>query len=355
MKTGPLTSARSISGCPRSASVVLRVILIGALLAAPEAAPAQQESEEEPKQEPSLNNLVHGEGYETAPLGELGRIERRGSGPVDLILVAGAGFGASAYGDFMEAYGDKFTMYAVTLPGFDGTLAPAMPNGESSYADATWTRTAGRGIVDLIESRGLENPIGLGHMYPGGQIAVRMAASHSDLIGGAAVVGAEAARIFRPEDPMSPEERATYVDRGLAPKWFKTVTRDTWENGTLPPETLTRDGDAAERLWKNSIDDPLPVQIRYLCEFLASDVRRLFPKVRAPMLVVRPGFSKGFRQRHQDLSLETWYVDSWTGAERKNERINVRTVKDARIFIWKDRPERFARLLNGLLERAGLR
>lgn len=44
-------------------------------------------------QDSSINNLIHPEGYETCTLGELGRVTKVGNGPVDMILVAGAGLG----------------------------------------------------------------------------------------------------------------------------------------------------------------------------------------------------------------------------------------------------------------------
>ena len=61
---------------------------------------AQQNYMPRMDQDPSLNNLVHPEGYETATTGTLGRVTQVGDGPVDMILIAGAGFGGEVFQAF---------------------------------------------------------------------------------------------------------------------------------------------------------------------------------------------------------------------------------------------------------------
>lgn len=142
--------------------------LLALLLGWPGGGAYAQEAEG-PEQDPALNNLVHPEGYETAPPGELGRVETRGSGPVELVLVAGTGLGVDAYGRFVADHRDDFTIHLVTLPGYEGTPAPPMPPEKTSYGEATWIRGAADGITEMIEERGLEDPVVLGHFYPGGR------------------------------------------------------------------------------------------------------------------------------------------------------------------------------------------
>ena len=130
--------------------------LLALLLGWPGGGAYAQEAEG-PEQDPALNNLVHPEGYETAPPGELGRVETRGSGPGELVLVAGTGLGVDAYGRFVAEHR------------YEGTPAPPMPPEGTSYGEATWIRGAADGIAEVIEERGLEDPVVLGHFYPGGR------------------------------------------------------------------------------------------------------------------------------------------------------------------------------------------
>lgn len=330
---------------------VLLVPLL-ALFASPPWSPAHGQQGTGVDQDSSLNNLVHPEDYETAPPGEPGRVEVRGSGPVDLVLVAGDGFGADAYRDFVADHRDDFTVHLVTLPGNEGTPAPPMPPEGTSYGEATWTRAAVDGIAGMIEERGLEDPVVLGHFYQGGHVAFRLAVRRPELIGGAIVVGSEATRLPADENrPLAPERRVRNVDERLAPRVWKTVTREGWRDNSFPPGIFTRDEAAARRLWEDSSDEPLPVMVRYLAEFFAADLRPLFPEVGAPTLVVRPGFSEAFLEgRRRYLR---YFHESWEGAEEANERIEVETVPRARLFVWRDRPEAFGRLLRDFVDRLG--
>ena len=80
---------------------------------------AQQVCMPRMEQDWSLNNLVHAEGTVTCEPGTLGRVDKVGTGPLDMILIAGDGFGGDVFEGFMEKHADEFTMYAVTLAGFE--------------------------------------------------------------------------------------------------------------------------------------------------------------------------------------------------------------------------------------------
>ena len=91
---------------------------------------AQQTCQARMEQDPALDNLVHPEGYRTAEPGTLGGVIRRGEGPVDMVLVAGAGFGAEVFEGFMQANAALFRG-AAGEPGQAGASAyeVAVANG----------------------------------------------------------------------------------------------------------------------------------------------------------------------------------------------------------------------------------
>ncbi|HWQ33597.1 MAG TPA: hypothetical protein VNQ79_12150 [Blastocatellia bacterium] len=51
------------------------------------------------------------------PLGELGHVEKRGRGPVPMILISDVRTDWTIWQSFMERNAERYTMYAVTLPG----------------------------------------------------------------------------------------------------------------------------------------------------------------------------------------------------------------------------------------------
>ena len=75
----------------------------------------------------TIDNLVHAEDYVTAELGTLGAVVEHGTGPIDMVLVSGFGLGTSAFEGFLRRNADRYRMIAVTLPGFEDTAAPPMP------------------------------------------------------------------------------------------------------------------------------------------------------------------------------------------------------------------------------------
>jgi pimeloyl-ACP methyl ester carboxylesterase len=297
------------------------------------------------EQDSTLDNLQHAPGYVTAPLGRLGQVVRRGSGPIDVVIIAGWGFGADVFERFMQGSVSRYRMVAVTLPGFAGTAAPPMPPAGTSYGDATWTRAAEDAIVRLIESERLRQPIVVGHFIVGTQLALRLALDRPDLVGGVVVVGGEPMR-FVPsrrdstgKTPMPRDERVSGMDNYMGPRWFKTVTERTWDANNYAAAQYARDSARAAELWKRSSDVPLPVMIRYLCEYMAMDLSEELPRLAVETRVLVPGFSPQILTDPKQSYAKQLFVDAWQTVARMNPRIVVRPVSDAHIFITDDQPE----------------
>ena len=71
------------------------------------------------KVDSTQNNFALPEGYKTIELGAIPEYKKIGKGKVAMILIAGYGFDASIFDDFMKSKKSQYTMYAITLPGFD--------------------------------------------------------------------------------------------------------------------------------------------------------------------------------------------------------------------------------------------
>lgn len=284
------------------------------------------------------NNYVLPAGSETVPLGRLGEVVRRGSGPIPMILVPGHGFSASVFDDFMAANAERYSMWAVTLPGFGGTAPPPLPPESSSYMDLIWTRGAEQGIADLIRTEGIDRPAVVGHFLTGGQVALRLALDHPDRVRAVVVLAGEARReLGGGVDHADP--RRFVVDEHLRKKWFKWVTPETWVANNWPARYFARDPEVGKRLRRQSNADPLPVLVQYLAEFFASDVPAEYDRLVTPALVLLPGFTPEFLAEPENASAIDFFQKSWDGAVGR-QGIQVQVVDGASIFLWKDEPKK---------------
>jgi pimeloyl-ACP methyl ester carboxylesterase len=293
----------------------------------------------------TLDNLVHAPGYRASSLGAIPEVVRRGTGSVDVLLIPGWGFGAEVFDGFMRANEGRYRMVAVTLPGFAGTAAPPMPPAGTSYSEATWTRAAEEAIAAVIRGEGLRRPIVLGHFIVGTQLAFRLALDHPDLVGGLVIVGGEPMRYVPSrrdstrKTPMGREERVAGMDAFMAPRWFKWVTKATFDTNNYRAAQYARDPARAMELWKKSSAVPLPVMIRYLVEYMAMDVDDEFPRVGVPTRILIPGFSPEILADPKQAYAKALFVDAWDKVRARNPMITLQTVPDSRVFITDDRPD----------------
>lgn len=318
------------------------------------AAPLAQQPEA--AQDPKLDNLVHAAGYKTAEPGTLGAVVERGSGPVDMLLVSGFGVGASAFEGFMQRNAARFHMFAVTLPGFEGTPAPPMPPQGTSYGEQTWTRAAVGAVTELIRKRGLRNPVLVGHSLNGTQVAAGVALEHPELVRALVLLAGSPrfepaeATPFWPKD-LTLEKKVSMVDTGLAPRWFKTVTRRTWVAGNFVAGDYSLDDARGKRFADLANEPPLPVLIRYLCEYHASDVRAHLEQLKPPLLLIRPSFTEALRADKKRSYLQSFFEEPWKGQLESRPHTQVLALDGAGILVMDDKPAEVDQAIAGFLEK----
>ncbi len=339
----------------RTLGAVLWMSLTAAVTAPPHPAAAQQPVPRILEQDSSLNNLIDPPGYETAELGTLGTVARVGRGPRSMILIPGLGFGGDVFGTFMEGREDRYTMYAVTLPGFGGTPAPPTPPEGTSFGEQTWTRGATAAIERLMTAEGIENPILVGHWLTGTQIALRLALDHPDRVAAVVLLAGSARWVSGQPSPEAPddrplEERVAGVDGYLAPQWFKTVTRETWDDNNFLPSDYAVHPVLGLRLWRAAARPPLHVWVRYLCEFYAQDVTLELDRLAVPTLLLRPGLENHYHPPDNDY-LRAYTHRSWGDAAAEHETLEAKTIPNSRIVMWIDQPELVDAAVNAFLER----
>ena len=310
------------------------------------------------RQDSTVDNLVHAPGYVTAPAGTLGAVVEQGRGPIDMVLVSGFGLGASVFEGFMNRNAARYRMFAVTLPGFDGTAAPPMPKEGTSYGEQTWTRAAVEAVVKLIRDRKLDRPVLVGHFINGTQVAMRVALDHPEMV--RAVVLLAGTPRFEPVKPsrfwpkdLTLEQKVQAVDKFSAPRWFKTVTRDTWVKGNFVASDYSIDSTLGRRFADHANEPPLPVLIRYLCEYHASDLWPDLDRLERPLLAIQPRFTATLRADTTRRYLASYFDEPWRGRIDHRKRTESAFLDNAGILVMEDQAAVVDRRVASFMKGAG--
>jgi pimeloyl-ACP methyl ester carboxylesterase len=306
-------------------------------------------------QDSTLNNLVHPPGYQTAPPGSLGRVRNEGTGPRQMILIPGLGFSGDVFDEFMTRWAGAYRMHAVTLPGFGGTPALPMPDAGESYAAIAWTRSAEQAIIAFMDKEKIERATLVAHWALATQIALRLALEHPQRFDSVIVIAGPAKSYYASSPGMldwATEQRARFAD-GLGRKWFRTVTRKTWDDNNFMSYDYAVNPRRGLYLWREAASPPLTVWIRYLLEFYTIDVTPELARLKVPVLVVRPGFDDPAYYVEQGMEyMKNLCVDSWRGVEKTGTgTLEFATVAGSRLFVMYDKPEELDSVIRSFLER----
>lgn len=115
---------------------------------------------------------------EAPTAGALPEVQKRGStGPV-LLLIPCFSCRWRSFETFMERNADKYSMFAVTLPGMGGTARPMLPVDPDS---AVWRENALAALSRLLDQERLHDVTVVGHSF-GATFALELAARRSDVI-----------------------------------------------------------------------------------------------------------------------------------------------------------------------------
>lgn len=323
---------------PRRANCPALLLAVGAVLALCRDSDAQTRSM---AQDSTIDNLRHPAGTQTSPWETLGAVTTLGRGPGVMILIPGIGFGASVWDEFAQHYERDYTVHAVTLPGFGGTKPLPMPEN-ASFDDTPWTRSSLRAIEQLMErERGKKVTI-VAQWGLATQIALRLALDDPDRVARVVLVSGVLKAYYEQTPTMlswSPAQRLQFVN-GMSQKWFRTVTRRTWDDNNYMPYDYAVNPLRGIFLWREAQAPTLPVWIRYLLEWYAVDPAPELAQLTVPVLVVQPGLDDpSFYVDSGRPYMRNLLIDSWRGTEKVNSLLEFATIPGARLFVQYDKPE----------------
>ena len=305
-------------------------------------------------QDPAIDNLRFPAGVETTAFGQLGRVRKLGEGPRAMLLIPGLGFGDNVWTEFMERHRSEYTMYAITLPGFGSTPPLPMPPEGSRFVEAPWTRSAIEAIEGLLARERIERITVVAHWALATQIALRLALDHPDRVEAVVLISGVLKSYYDVDPQMmtwTPEQRSANVE-ALGHRWFKTVTRRTWDDNNFMSYDYAINPRRGLFLWRDAQAPLLPVWIRYLLEFYTFDLASRLRELRVPTLVVQPGFDDpDFYVEEGRNYMRNLCLDSWRGTAGISDRLEVVTIPRSRLFIMHDQPEALQQVVNAFLKR----
>ena len=291
------------------------------------------------------NNLALPKEYKTLADNRPPAIAKKGQGKQTLILIPGMYSGNRSFDSFIARNQTQYRFFLVTPPGINGTPARDMPAAGTSFGELTWTRRLERDLLDLIRRENLSKPVIVAERQPAAQAAIELASEHPGQIGGVVLVGTNLVQFFgSPKDPtrktpIAYSDRVNLVDESWVGKWFKYVTPETWKNGDLRPQLLSVDPARAQTVWDELEVAPLEIKIRYLCEFWASDVTRVFDKLKVPVLALVPGFDEKFLADPANGFAKPAFLDIWETIVPKHPLLELVKIPNARMLVLDDQPQ----------------
>ncbi len=269
--------------------------------------------------------MAYGEG--NAPLA----FQKHGKGARAVILVPGLDCGASVWDATVKALEGEYTIYTVTLAGFDGQPAIAAP-----YCDA-WVEA----IAKLVADEKLDKPILVGHSL-GGNLALREAIAHPDLL--RAIVLVDATPIF----PL-PAEGETMESRKAQMKAFADMIRrgnDAQFRAGLEAYLATAVTRAEDRktIAAMAVRADRETHCGAFYELATTDLRSDLAKITVPVRVIAavpPAGPAGPTAEQLPAGMKEGYDEMFKAA--KDYAVDL--VADSRHFIMYDQPARLQELL----------
>jgi pimeloyl-ACP methyl ester carboxylesterase len=270
-------------------------------------------------------------------------VEKYGAGDSAVVLVPGLGCGAWVWDSTIRSLSVNHTVYAVTLPGFDGT--PAVPGAAAlDNADA--------GIDALIKAEHLVKPILVGHSL-GGFLTIRYAEEHSDELGAAVTV--DGMPVFPTLAQMTVDQRHTAAE--LVASEIDTQTRDqyvTSERSALA--TMVTDPTVANQAAALVVKSDQAATAEYAREMTQADLRPALDKIHVPVLVVAP-VPKDLPAGYPD-SLRSLSPDQLSAVFASYDRalfpgattLKVIPIANSRHFAMLDQPETFDAILESFID-----
>jgi len=249
-------------------------------------------------------------------------VERHGSGKVPVIVIPGLASGPWAWQDAVNVLKKEYSVYVLTLPGFDGR--PAVEGKGFGAAQES--------LAELIASRKLDRPVLIGHSM-GGTMSLGFAAQHPDMVRG--VVTLDGLPLFPGTEDWDLARRGA-VSKALSQRKMASQEQFAAEQQQFMRGTGVIDMARADELAKLTAKSDSAAVMRYAGELMTLDLRPVLPKIAAPVLVLSPYAQADADQQRMTQDAKTAY---YTALMDGTQKLTVVSIAPARHFAMLDQPQ----------------
>ncbi len=291
-----------------------------------------------------INNLILPDNY---PTNGKCIINKYGTGTNHILIIADIGFSDLAFAPLIYINTNKYTFHVVTLPGSNLTPVYSLPKKGTSYSEKIWLNNVIKELNQYIDGLEISNLAVLGHINISSWVAMQMAINNdtvSKLIMMAGVpFSTWPSRKYKGK-PVKFEERKGSIDYFMAPRFYKTITRDNWEKGLYAANLYSNNHELSKVFWHQSASVPIAIMVQYLCEFFTDDISTRYNQLKKPVLVLEPDF-KG-----ENLNTETIFWKVWDKA-RDLENFKIVRVENSSIMMAFDQNEKISLQISNFMDK----
>lgn len=247
------------------------------------------------------------------------------AGKPAVMLIPGLTCGPWEFSGIIARLAPNYSIYALTLPGFDGRSAIQAPLFPTVTAD----------IGKLLQSHSIPNPVIIGHSL-GGTLGIALAEHYSPDIRG--VVAIDGLPIFPGYDKLSVAQREQYatqmssmIANAATPAQFEAAER-TYSL----PYMITSPSDVAAVAPLTARSSP-SATAAWMKEDLTTDLRPALSAVTVPLLEIAPYDRTLDTRSFPTSAAKQSYYESLLAGDRT---ARVQMIAPSRHFIMYDQPQR---------------
>ncbi|HEX5275606.1 MAG TPA: alpha/beta hydrolase [Candidatus Rubrimentiphilum sp.] len=242
-----------------------------------------------------------------------------------LVFIPGLTCGPWEWAGEIAQFSPSYTIYALTLPGFDGHPAIKPPLFQTVSADF-WT---------LLQTESIVRPVVIGHSL-GGTLAIMLAEQHSDKLGG--VISVDGLPTFPGMDRMTADQRAqAAAQMTAAMAQASTPAQFAAMEKTYVLPTLMISPDDIAVVAPLAARSDIAATAAWTTEDIGLDLRAELTKVATPLLVVAPFDAALEGKVLPDADAKRGYYEALLA---NDPAANVQMIEPSRHFVMYDQPKK---------------
>jgi pimeloyl-ACP methyl ester carboxylesterase len=250
-----------------------------------------------------------------------------------LIFIPGLACGPWTWAQTAARLEGKYSIYLLTLPGFEGRKPVPGATLESLSRD----------LATLIATRKIDKPVLIGHSL-GGTLSLSFAAQHSELIAG--VIAVDGLPVFPGTESMT-GDRSPLAARARAQLAGQTPAQFAEYQRTYMKQVGSIDEAIASSIAERSSLSDVGATAEFAAQLLLLDLRPQLPAIKVPVVEISPFHAPDFAPIHVDEAGKTGYYRALLAGI---SQLEVVSISPARHFVMLDQPEKFAAALDRALE-----